>query len=59
MFTVENHGSIFLVQPLTADVRDWLDSNTEGMWYGGALVVEHRYIEALVAGMVEEGFVKT
>jgi hypothetical protein len=40
-------------------VRDWLDSNTEGMWYGGALVVEHRYIEALVAGMVEEGFVKT
>lgn len=57
MFTVENHGSILLVRPLTADVRGWLEEHTEGTWFGGALAVEPRYVEDLVDGLVAEGFV--
>ena len=56
MFTVENHGTIVLVRPLTVDVERWLEEHTEGMWFGGALVVEPRYVEPLVLGMIEEGF---
>jgi hypothetical protein len=57
MFNIEDHGSIILVRPLTADVEAWLAEVTDGMWFGGALVVEPRYVEALVAGLIEEGFV--
>jgi len=59
MFDIENHGTIVLVRPLTPDVKTWLEENVEeaAMWYGGALVVEPRYVEALIEGLIEEGFV--
>jgi hypothetical protein len=58
MFSVENHGSIVLVRPLTDDVRAWLEAHTdeEAQWFGRALVVEPRYVEPLVLGMIAEGF---
>jgi hypothetical protein len=58
MFTVEDHGSIVLVRPLTDDVEEWLEEHTdeESQWFGGALVVEPRYLSPLLAGMFEEGF---
>jgi len=56
MFNVENHGTIVLVRPLTGDCRNWLHKVTHGTWFGGALVVEHRFVENLVHGLVEEGF---
>ena len=61
MFTIENHGSIVLVRPLTNDVFGWLienvgESGENVQWFGGALVVEPRYVEALVEGLVEGGF---
>lgn len=61
MFYIENHGSIVLVRPLTADVDAWLHENTseEAQWFGHALVVEPRYLEGLVEGLVAEGFVAT
>jgi len=57
MFTVEAHGTIVLVRPLTSDVRDWLEQNTreDALWFGGALVVEPRYVDELVGGMIAEG----
>ena len=59
MFDIENHGTIVLVRPLTPDVKAWLEENVEeaAMWYGGALVVEPRYVEGLIEGLIEEGFV--
>jgi hypothetical protein len=56
-FNVENHGSIFLVTPMNESARIWLRENTaeESMYYGGSLVVEHRYVEALIEGMREDG----
>ena len=57
MFSIENHGTIVLIRPLTDDVDEWLKEHTAGMWFGNALVVEPRYVGDLVVGMVEEGFV--
>ena len=56
MFNVENHGSLVLVRPLTADVQAWLVENTDGQWFGNALVVEPRYVEPLVLALIDEGF---
>lgn len=58
MFNVEDHGSIVLVQPLTADIREWLQEHTdeEAQWFGGALVVEPRYVSSLVSALINEGF---
>lgn len=58
MFRVENHGSIALVRPLTADVEAWLDANVQddAQWFGGALVVEPRYVADLVLALVQHGF---
>jgi hypothetical protein len=58
MFTIEDHGSIVLVRPLTPDVATWLQENVDeqAQWFGAALVVEPRYVEALVEGLVEQGF---
>lgn len=53
---VENHGSVLLVRPLTDTAREWLKTNTDGTWFGGALAVEPRYACNLVAGMREQGF---
>ena len=50
MFRIEDHGSIVLVRPLTEDVEAWLDEHVseDARYFGGALVVEPRYVEALV-----------
>ena len=57
-FTVENHGSIFLVRPLTDEVKGWLNEHVaeDAQWFGGALAVEHRYVSDLVQGLLNEGF---
>lgn len=52
---IENHGSLVLVRPLDEEAHTWLQENTEGTWWGGALVVEPRYLEGLLAGMAECG----
>jgi hypothetical protein len=53
---IEGHGSVILVAPLTDGARDWLEENTDGTWFGGALAVEPRYVLNLVAAMREHGF---
>jgi len=57
--TVENHGSIALVRPLTDAARDWLHENVhEGAsYFGSALAVEPRYVAQLVEGMIGAGLV--
>jgi len=56
-YVIENHGSIVLVRPQGPQSRQHLEAVTSGMWYGSALVVELRYLDALVAGLTDEGFV--
>jgi hypothetical protein len=54
---IENHGSIWLVRPLTQHATEWLHVNVQAdaQWFGGALVVEPRYVANLVNGLSEEG----
>ena len=54
---VENHGSIFLFQPLTAAGEAWIAVHVsdDATRYAGALVVEPRYARDLAAGMLADG----
>lgn len=53
--TVENCGSIFLFRPESDSAREWLEENTDGQWFGGALAVEPRYARDLADAMLDEG----
>lgn len=55
---VENHGSIFLFRPVSRGGRDWIGENVQDdcqQWFGGALVVEHRYAFDIADGMFDAG----
>jgi hypothetical protein len=56
-FVVSNHGSIFLLDPLTDVARAWADEHlpADHMLFGAAVVVEHRYIADIVAGILDAG----
>jgi len=54
---IESHGSLVLIRPLTEAASDWLDENIseDAQHFGGAVVVEPRYVEAIVEGMQNDG----
>ena len=58
-FRVENHGSIFLLVPQTASATEWVetkigrDNGYQPYW--PTVVVEHRYIADIVAGIKNDG----
>lgn len=54
---IENHGTIFLFHMLTPTATEWVDNNVGGttLYLGNALAVEPRCVEALAAGMIENG----
>lgn len=56
-FTVQNEGTIFLLQPLTVAAREWVNDNLpeQRLVYGTAVVVEHRYIFDIVVGIKRDG----
>lgn len=56
---VYNEDSIFLVEPVSPAAWTWLTDNVGDnvQYFGGNLVVEHRYIGPLVEGMLEDGLV--
>ena len=53
----ENHGSIWLVRPLTLAASCWLTDNVgeDAQRFGGATVVEPRYVAELASGMMDAG----
>ena len=58
-YTVENHGSIYLVCSHNVEAFQWLREKVEdsAQWFFGiALAVEHRYIADLVTNLREDGF---
>jgi predicted Zn-dependent protease len=58
-FVVENHGSIFLLKPLTPSATSWIEEHIgqdNGYQpYFPIVVVEHRYIADIVAGIQNDG----
>jgi len=56
---VRNKGSIFLFQPLTLKANIWIAEHvkSDALWFGDALVVEHRYAGDLARAMHDDGLV--
>jgi hypothetical protein len=56
-FEVENHESIFLLRPLTPAAESWIKQflPQDCTYFGSAVVVEHRYIADIVAGIQNDG----
>jgi hypothetical protein len=56
-FYCTNHGSIYLLRPLTGAAHDWADEHLpeDGPRMGLAFAVEHRYIGAIVDGILADG----
>jgi hypothetical protein len=58
-FVVENHGSIFLLKPLTPSAVSWAEEHIgqENGYqpYFPAVVAEHRYIADIVEGIQNDG----
>ena len=57
-FLIENHGSIFLFDPQNTSAEKHLREHVseEAQWFGGALVVEPRYVVDLFTALRAEGF---
>jgi hypothetical protein len=58
-FVVENHGSIFLLRPQNESAIAWIDEHigSENAYqpYFPTIVVEHRFIADIVAGILSDG----
>lgn len=56
-FTVENHGSLFLLRQNTDEAEQWVEEHIpeDAMTMGNAVVVEHRYIADIVVGIQNDG----
>lgn len=58
-FTIADHGSLFLIRPVSKAARQWLDENVVAepwQWLGGALAVDHRFARDILAELVDAGF---
>lgn len=55
----ENHGSIWLFRLQTDAAREWVAEcvDPDAQYFGNALAVEHRYVDNLTVGMIEDGLV--
>jgi hypothetical protein len=54
-FFAENHGSIFLLRPVTPAGFAWVSEHIpeDAQFFGEAVCVEHRYIADIVEGIRE------
>jgi len=58
-FIIADHGSIVLVTPTNDEAKGWLKHHVdteETQYFGGALVVEPRYLGDLIDGFHQWGF---
>jgi hypothetical protein len=54
---VENHGSIFLLRPVSELGDSWINEHIpeDAMHLGDAVAIEHRFIHDIVAGAIGDG----
>jgi len=57
--TFKNHGSIFTATLHTQKAKTWVADNVgegdEITYWGGTLVIEHRYARDIADGMIADG----
>jgi hypothetical protein len=58
-FEIQNHGSIFLLCPLTDSARAWVEEHLpeDVLTFGRGICIEPRYIADIVAGIQRDGLV--
>jgi hypothetical protein len=58
-FICENHGSIFLLRPVSPAASAWVEEHLppDRLTFGNAAVVEPRYVWAILSGLQEDGLV--
>ena len=51
--------TVFLFRPLTNFAAEWLSENVseDALWFGNALAVEHRYVDALIERLTDAGMI--
>ena len=56
---VNNVGTLYTFCPLTLRAKEWIDEHVQddALWFGHALIVEHRYAWGLAQGMKDDGLV--
>ena len=56
-FICENHGSLFLLFPLSQSAQSWVEEHlpTDVQWFGNAVVIEHRYVWTILEGIQNDG----
>lgn len=56
-FTVQNHGSIFILTPHTPEAEAWVEEHIpdDAQLWGNGIVVEHRFIDNIVEGARADG----
>lgn len=61
-FRVQNEGSIVVLHPCNDAARSWIDANLYEnsddeplTWWGGGVVVEHRFVEEILNGISDAG----
>jgi hypothetical protein len=60
-FICENHGSLFLLIPRSVPAKIWIQENLppDHMTFADAVVIEPRYVWAILLGLQENGLVVT
>ena len=53
----ENHGSLWLLRPVSTAGQSWLEEHVDAdaITWGSAVVVEPRYVDAIIAGARQDG----
>jgi len=56
-FICENHGSLFLLRPLSPSAFSWIEEHLppDRLLFGNATVIEPRYVWAILLGLQEDG----
>ena len=56
-FTIQHEGSIVLLYPNSDAARAWVEEHIplDALTFGGAIVVEHRYISDIEFGIINDG----
>lgn len=60
-FSVDNHGSIFILTGLSESCREWIEENVNyeswQSWGRNGICIDHHYIFDLVQGLLNEGLI--
>jgi hypothetical protein len=55
-FWLINHGTLVGLIPRTQSAKDWIDAHiSDSQWLGPQLMIESRYLAALLKGLLDDG----